>query len=368
MAKTLKILVIIAAAIIIIVLTQLANQSNDAIKIGGIFSLTGNGAAYGEPSRNGALLAVEEINRNGGVNGRNIEIVLEDSKFDPKTALTAYQKLKAVRIRLFVSNGSAVSLALRKPIADSGDFQFETGAVTPLYSDGLPNTCRLTLTAPVAGESLGDFISSKLLMKSFAALTLNDDFGKSMADTVSDTVKLAGMTITGMETFDKNASDFRTHITKLAATKPDVLMIIPAAGQAQTLLKQLKELGWKGIIVSDHWTIVNDSLKDLSLAENVYFVNYAWSDEGNYFTAAYEARFRTKPPVIAANAYDSTILLARAIEAVGDSDPVAIGKWLTENTKDYRGVTGSVTMNSDCESSREAVIQQVKEGDFIKIQ
>ncbi len=360
------ILALIAIALAAIIITRAVRPNNSSsIRVAGIFSLTGNAAVYGEPAKNGMMLAIEDINAKGGINGKLVEAVYEDSQFDPKIAISAYQKARAEGIRLIVSNGSSVSLALQKPVVDNKDLQFETGAVTPAYSDGVPNTCRLTLTAPVAGKRLGDFIAEKMKPQSFAALTINDDFGRSMAENVSKTVSGYGIAVKGAESFDKSAGDFRTQITKLAAMKPDVLMVIPLGGQAPALLKQLKELNWKGTMVSDHWTIINDSIKDLSLVEGIYFVNYDWD---GLSWPAYMDRFKTSAPAIAANAYDSMQLIAYGIKGAGTEDPESLAKWLIENTEDYQGITGSITLNPDCEASRSAVIQQVKDGKFVTVE
>ncbi len=370
-----SVLVIIIVIVVAGIVTAIKNKPSDTIKIGAILSLTGNGSAYGQPAQRGMTLAIHDINSKGGINGKKLEAVYEDSQFDPKIALSAYQSLSARGIRFTVTNGSGVSLAVRKPVVNDHNFQFETAAVTPVFSDGQPNTCRLTLTAPVSGVSLGNFVSQNLKAKTFAALTLNDDYGKAMTDSVSQTVSGQGVVVKGADSFDKNATDFRTQITKLAALNPDVLLVVPAAGQAQAIFKQLKELGWKGAIVSDSWTIINDNLKDLSLVDGAYFVNYDWngnvsqndSESAKTFKSEYSTRFGGNAPVIAATTYDSVELLAKAITAVGTNDPVVVGQWLTNNVKDYHGVTGSVTLNQDCEASRAAVIQQVKGGSFVEV-
>lgn len=369
-----KILMVIIVIIVVVLTLHLYahRQSRDSFKIGAILSLTGNGAAYGLPAQRAMMLATEKINKEGGVGGKNLEIVYEDSQFDPKIALSAYQSLSARGIHLMVTNGSSVSIAVRKPVVDNHEFQFESAAVTPLFTDGMPNTCRFTLTAPVSGKKLGEFVAQKLTAKTVATLTLNDDYGKAMSDAVSDTVSAANVVITGRESFDKNATDFRTQITKLIASKPDVLLVVPAAGQANALFKQLRELGWKGTIVSDSWTIVNDNLKDVELVDGVYFVNYDWNSEigaGDShdvvaFKTEYRARFGSNPPVVAANVYDEVMLMAKAISAIGTDNPEAVGVWLSRNVNAYNGVTGPITLNNDCEAERSAVIQQVKGGSY----
>lgn len=359
--------------------TQEARETKkEPIKIGAIFSLTGNGAAYGEPARDGLKLAVEEVNAKGGIGGKRVEVIYEDSQFDPKIALSAYRSLAARGVKYTFSNGSSVSAALKDPVVQDGNFNFEVGAVTPLYRDGKPNTCRATLTADVSGGALGEFIAKKLKLKTVAFLTLNDEFGTAVYENVRKTVEEAGVAVTGAEQFGKDDADFRTPITKLTIgdPKPEGLVVIPAAGQAQTVFKQLADQKWSGITVSDNWTIINQQLKDISLVEGVYFSNYAWSPSSVADDApkarAFKSEFREvyvyDPPVIAANAYDSFFILAEGLKESDAANPESVGVWLTKNVKNFSGVTGTISLNDDCEGTREAVIQQVKGGKFVTVE
>ena len=377
MSKTSKIIwTIIAIVVIIIVAMSVKNADGDKIKIGGVFSVTGNGAAYGEPAKNAVAIAVDEINKNGGINGKKVEGLIEDSQFDAKIGLSGYQSLKARGVRFFLTNASGVALAIRKPVVDNNDLQIEVGAVTPLYKDSKPNTCRLALTAPVSGQKLGEFIAKDLKAKTFAALTLNDEYGTAMTETLSKVVTDNGVTVVGKDSFDKNSGDFKTQITKLAALKPDVLLVVPAAGQAQAIFNQLKELNWKGTIVSDMLTIINTNLKDLNVVEGLYFVNSDWTNKINQtdsestknFKIAYKNKYNVDPPVIAGNAYDAFSLAALGISKTGSNDPIIVSKWLTNNIKNYQGVSGSISFDQDCESIRTAKIQQVKDGKFVDVQ
>lgn len=352
--------------------------NKEPIKIGAIFSLTGNGAAYGEPARDGLKLAVEKINKDGGIKGRKVEVIYEDSQFDPKVAVSAYRSLASRGVKYMFSNGSSVASALKGPVIDDGNFNFEVGAVTPLYRDGKPNTCRATLTADVSGKALGEFIADNLKLKTVGFLTLNDEFGTAVYENVRKTVEERGVTITAAESFGKDDGDFRTQITKVigGSSKSEGIVVIPAAGQAQTLFKQMKDQNWSGITLSDNWTIINQQLKDLSLAEGVYFSNYAWSPSSvvdddlktELFKRAFSAAYSYDPPVIAANAYDSLFILAEGLAKSDMENPKTVGIWLTKNIKDFSGVTGRISLNDDCEGSREAVIQQVKDGKFVTVE
>ena len=245
--------------------------------------------------------------------------------------------------------------------------------MTPLYRDDKPNTCRATLTADVSGKALGDFIANTLKAKSIGFLTLSDEFGTAMRDNVAQTAKEYGVTVTGQEGFAKDASDFRTQITKIKAQNSDAILVIPTAGQAEIIFRQIKELGVTSTLISDNWTIINQNLKDRSLVEGVYFSNYDWATTPGEqdaattaeFKKAFREKFQSDPPVIAATAYDSVQMLGLGLRAVGDTDPVAVGAWLTQHINEYRGVTGSITLNEDCEGSRAVVIEQVKNGEFV---
>lgn len=351
----------------------------EPIKIGAIFSLTGNGAAYGEPARDALKLAVSEINAKGGIGGRMVEVIYEDSQFDPKIAVSAYRSLASRGVRYFFSNGSSVSAALKTPVVEDSNFNFEVGAVTPLYRDGKPTTCRATLTADVSGKALGEFIAKKLKLKTIAFLTLNDEFGTAVYENVRKTVEEAGVTVTGDEHFGKDDADFRTSITKLVMNnpKPDGLVVIPLGGQAQMLFKQLADQKWSGVTLSDNWTIINQQLKDISLAEGVYFSNYSWSPSSGADDAEKTAEFKRTfsslysydPPVIAANAYDSFFILAEGLAKSDSASPEGVGLWLTKNVSNFSGVTGTVAINNpDCEGTREAIINQVKAGKFVRVE
>ena len=155
------------------------------------------------------------------------------------------------------------------------------------------------------------------------------------------------------------------------------MIVIPAAGQADTFFKQLQELGWKKPIISDNFTIINQQLRDRARIEGVYFSNYDWQpsvQSGDtpalvVFKAAFKNRFKYDPPANAANAYEGVRLLAQAFNNGAPIDnPEATARWMTEHVRGYQGVNGSITLNSDCEASRAGVIFQVRNGTYEKVQ
>lgn len=350
-------------------------EKESFIKVGGIFSLSGNGAAYGVPASHGMKLAVEEVNSRGGVSGKLIEAAYEDSHFQSAPALNAYLSLKSRGVRFFFTNGSQVATTLAPKIVENKDIQFETGAVTPAYRDGSPYTCRVALTADVAALKIAQYLVNTLKAQKVATLTLADAYGEAVRQEVAKSVQELGGEILIQESFTLQDADFRTQITKVKAKNPDALVVIPAAGQAETVFRQLKELGFVRPIISDNWSIKNQQLKDVSLVEGVAFSDYPYelsvqandTEPVKKFKESYKQKLGQYPPVIAANAYDATNLLAQAVENAG-SDPDRIAQYLSQEIKNYQGVSGVLSLDSDCEVRREVVIRMVRSGKFEKVE
>ncbi|PIR04585.1 MAG: hypothetical protein COV59_00470 [Candidatus Magasanikbacteria bacterium CG11_big_fil_rev_8_21_14_0_20_39_34] len=348
-------------------------DTQQILKVGAILSLTGNGASYGVPAKDAITLALDEFE---ALNPhKKVEVFFEDSQFDPQTALSALQSLQARDVKYFVSNGSSVSVALKGPVVQKDDFLIEVGAVTPLYKDGEKNTCRLALTADVSGQKVGQFISNKLHAKNIAFLTLNDEYGTAMYHNIKKQLDASGVDTKIAQTLGKDDGDFRTQITKIIAQQDflDAVVVIPTAGQAERVFKQLQELGWKKPIISDNWTIINQNLHDRSLVEGVYFSNYDWSTDETeadnilqkQFKKNFQEHFHYAPPVIAGNAYDAMWRILDGWNR-GKNVPEQLATFIIES-KNAEGVTGKLLFDEDCESKRDVRIDQVIDENFEKI-
>jgi len=344
-----------------------------SLQVGAILSLSGSGASYGTPARDAILLRAQEYNT--AHNEKKVNVVFEDSRFDPAEALSAYKSLQARGVHHFISNGSSVAVALATPVVQSNDFLFEVAAVTPLYSDGKKNTCRLALTADVAGEKIGQFLMRDRQVHSVAFLTLNDEYGTSMQKNILKSIEKNNVSTHEVETFGKDETNFQTVVSKIIAKQKeiDALVVIPAAGQAEGIFRNLQELGWTKKIYSDNWTIVNNNLKNRSLVEGVFFSNYDWEGTAKNndqelqkrFKEAFEKKFGYEPPVVAANAYDAFSLILDSYDQHHVS-PEEMSQWIIHQ-KNRKGVTGVIEFNDDCESKRDVLLQQVKNGEFISV-
>lgn len=356
-------IVVVIVLIIIAVSGGFKSASNPAvkepIKIAGLFALTGPTASIGEIQRNAASLAIKQVNDAGGIDGRRIELIMEDSGYDPKTALNAYNFAKLKGVRLFSADGSPVVSAVRKPIIDDGGFIIAPGATTPVYFDDNPRSCRIALTAKNFGPAFAEYLIKDGKMR-VSYLLPNNEYGKGLAEIFEVAYVSKGGTIIAKEFYNAAGADFRTEISKIKSLEKDVdaVVFIQVANTVEVMLQQFKEMGFTKPLYTDYYTIQNPALKNLALANGIKFVDYDYSrealpgdsDVARMFKEAYTQQFNQPPVFLAAANYDAMSLILAGIKAVGD-DPQKVGDYISQ-LKDYPAVTGGLTFNSDCEVDR----------------
>jgi branched-chain amino acid transport system substrate-binding protein len=205
----------------------------------------------------------------------------------------------------------------------------------------------------------------------------DNEFGRGLSDEFTKAYTAQGGTIVVSEFYSAAAgtNDFRTNILKLKSnqSKYDALVVSNVLTNAEGMFKQMKELGLNKPIVSDNPTLENPSIKDRSLLEGAEFVDYEYvrtvqpndSAKVKAFKEAYRAKYGIDPQYFSAGTYDSTLLLAEAVAKVGE-DPQKVANYIS-SLKDYPGVTGTYTFDSDCEVSRNLAYRTVKKGVTVEL-
>ncbi len=380
MNKGLKTVIAIVVIVVVIWLiaakTDKAQDAKGPIKIGGAFILTGPQSVLGEIQTNAAKMAIEEVNAKGGIEGRMVELVLQDTAYDPKKTVDAYQALKLAGVNYVIADGSPVVASIRKLAVDDGKLVIAPGATTPAYFDGSNLSCRLALTARNFGPAYAELLKKKGY-KGAVALVPDNEYGKGLAEELQKGFDAAGLKLAAVEFYNAaaTAGDYRTNITKLKAkqAEADVMIAVQVANTVEAMLKQIKELGWSKPIVSDYYTVQNPSLKNLAVVEGMDYIDYEYSREPlatepeatKAFKAAYQAKYNAKPVFLGAGHYDATKLILEGIANVGD-DPQKVADYIS-NLRNYQAVTGTLTFNSDCEVDRQTVFRTVKEGTIIDL-
>lgn len=346
------------------------DNNDDVIKIGGIGPLTGSYANYGTSVRNGAKIAVDEINAAGGIDGKQIELLFEDSQADPESAVSAYGKL--------MDDGMDVSLG--------GVFSGETASITaaavaddvllltPSGSadkaiEGNDKAFRVCFYDSYQGAAAANYIKDNEMATEVGVLYESDyDYSVGLYEAFVAECEKLDLSIVETQTFTTTtATDFSTQIDALVASGVKLVFMPIYAEEASTFLTQAK-----GKFASDVYFFGADGLdgilgkveQDPSIADNVLMLTpfAADSEEANVkaFVEAYKKAYNATPDQFAADGYDAVYIIKAAIEAAGSTSGEELAKTMT--TLEYAGVTGSMTWGADGNTVKNASAILYKDG------
>lgn len=372
-------IIALAAAAIAITLTgcQTSNivgqqPSPEKIKIGVISTMTGVGSYYGQQQTRGLELAQEEINKNGGINGRQIEFVYEDSATDPKTAVSAFQKLIGVdKAKYVIGDSWNTTAAALAPVA-SEQKVILISPVASLNSLSLDDMFFRTVpSVDYLMKPLAEYAYNDLKSKKIGALVQKTPFGTEHLDSFKKYFNKLGGQIVAEEGFDLTSKDVRAEISKVKAKRPDTILNLHAAGPMLGLLmKQAKELGVKAKWITSYGAENANLIKEYKTEVEGLIYPYFYSTDDNStssrdFVSAYKQKHNELPDFTAAGAYDALKILALAISRAGD-DPLAVKQELLK-IKDYDGASGKLSFDKNGDVQKNIIIKQIKNGAFIKI-
>jgi branched-chain amino acid transport system substrate-binding protein len=327
------------------------------IKIGGGFALTGGEASLDLPAANGAKLAVKEINAAGGVLGQPINFIVHDSKYDMTvTAQTAKQFVEQDKVPLFVGYTDTDSVLASGRIFQDAKIPFITvGATSPKIPSQVGDMMFLACFGDNVQAAVGAEFATKKFGKNATFLwdkgveytTLLGGYFKSRFTELGGTILLE-------DSYEDKATDFSAQITKIRAlsTKPDFYYVAAMPDNIGTLVKQFRDAGITGPIVGGDGYDTPDLVRTAgATTSNVFFTTHALMDASigtdgiKKFIAAYKAEYGNDPEnAFAALGYDTVYLMADAIKRAGGTDSAAI-KTALEATKDFKGITGSITFS-----------------------
>ena len=223
-------------------------EDEDTFRIGVMESLTGPGETYGTVASQAKQLAVEEINAAGGINGKMLELVVEDSKCNAQDAITAYNKLTDVDgVKIILGTSCSGAMLGAAPLAEAeGTILFSGLATNPDIAEAGDYIFRTSLNDSQLGIDMGNTMWSDGI-RSIASIAETTDYAEGVRSASTDRFLELGGTVLLEESYSTDVTDFRSQLTKLIAEEPDALLF---AAQAEfsggTLVKQVRELGYDG--------------------------------------------------------------------------------------------------------------------------
>lgn len=344
-------------------------DSGDTIKIGLITPKTGKVAQYGIAVDNAVKLAVEEYNANGGLLGKQIELISYDNKADQTESVAAYNRL--------VNNDGIV--ALIGPVISStsltvGDIAEDDGIpmVTPTATNidvtqGKDFVFRACYTDPYQGANIGGFAATTLKAKKAAVLyNTDDDYSTGLAEAFVDAFEAEGGEITNYEAYMSDDNDFKVVLTNVKANNPDIIFVPDYYNKVGLIATQVAELGIEAAMLGgDGW---DDVQKDYAeVVDGFYFANhYAIDDPAEVvqnFITSYKDKHGETPNALGALGYDAAIIMFEAIKAADSTDGEAIKEALKDTDLDL--VTGHVVFDENGDTNTKAIsIIKIEDGEL----
>jgi branched-chain amino acid transport system substrate-binding protein len=354
--------------------TAAADDGQEKIRIGAIAPVTGDRAEAGQSVWRSFQIAAEDINAKGGVLGKQIEIVLEDSKGDAKEAVELTKKLADDKTICAVlgpmTSAEAIACA---PVFD----EYELVELAPVASNNQYATMSpysFTLAGRQSAEMpyfvekcLGGYCNAK----SIGVIWVNDDWGVSSIESMKEACEQLGIEVTAAESFNAGEKDFTAVLTKIRQTNPEVLVLATQAAEGSLILNQVKAMGWEiptvgvGAMYSDQVILLAGDMAEGLIAPSCFFLSEDDKPAWDYATRfSEEAGFY--PTIHGPLSYDSVIVLAAAIEKAGSTDRNAIRDALTE-VSGVEGLAGSYEFTEDGDIIRAYRVLKVQDGKWTAV-
>ena len=349
--------------------TILNAEEVEVYKIGAILPLTGPGAVFGEEDKRGIILAVEDINSKGGINGKKIEVIFEDSKTDPKEAVTIFNKFLAFSIPpVILSELSSVGMALKPLIEENKIVMFIIAAHPDLTKEG-GYVFRMLPTASNQTERLARLASEELKLKNIAILYINDDLGDALRKSFINSFKNLKGRIRAVEAFDKEGVDFRPQITKIIAKKPQAIFVAGYGKALGIVIKQIREMGYEGLLLGTPEIPFPEVLSIAGKAAEEAIIIDVLIDENNpkvkKFIEKFKRRFKKEPTLAAYLAYDMLQMVAVAIKKKGyTSEGIREGLL---SIRRFPGLTGRLDVLSNGDVNFRLGLKVIKGGKAVPL-
>jgi branched-chain amino acid transport system substrate-binding protein len=359
----------IVASLLFALACQPSGSGGDKVRIGVFMSLTGDTANFGISSTNGIKMAADEVNAAGGINGKQIELLVQDDRSDASEAATIVTKFVTQdQVHAILGEVASSRSIAAAPIAQNAKIPMLTPSSTnPEVTKKGDYIFRSCFIDPVQGAAIAQF-GAKTLGAKRAALMVDrkNDYSTGLEKVISEVFTRLGGQVVVTQSYQAGDQDFNAQITSIKGANPDVIFVPGYYGDVGLFAKQARD---KGITVpllgGDGWD--SPSLYQIggSALNGCYFSNHYSPDDADpivvKFVADYKSRYGTVPDALAATAYDAARIMFDAIKRANSLDGSAIRQALAD-TKEFPGVTGMVTFNENRDAVKPIVMIKIQEG------
>jgi branched-chain amino acid transport system substrate-binding protein len=346
-----------------------SGTDENTIKLGFIGPKTGDAAIYGTSAEAGAMLAVDEINANGGINDKQIELIAYDTKADQTEAVNAYNRLRDQDgiVALIGGTLSGETLAMKDiMLQDNMPVLTPTATAVDVTVDA-PNVFRACFLDDYQGEAAANFAVDSLGSKTAALLIgVGNPYSEGVSAAFEKAFVAKGGSILGTESYGMTDKDFSAQLTKIKDLNPEVIFVPDYVQTVGPILQKAKEMGITATFVgADGWDGVQVEYADA--AQGNYFTNHYAADSPSEtvqnFIKAYEVANDSVPNSFSALGYDAVYTMAAAIETAGSTEADAIITAL--GSTEHLGVTGNLKFDANGDpKDKEVTIIKIDGGEL----
>jgi branched-chain amino acid transport system substrate-binding protein len=333
-------------------------------------TLSGSFASYAQQMQQGVNLAVEELNRQGGIGGQKIEVEVADDEGQPENGpVIARQFCGNDSIRAVLGYSfSSVALAAVQPYSQCRLPVVASAVTSPELSGASPYFFRTVLTDAVQGKQMGTYAVDTLGYERIATLYQVDDYGEGVSQAFNEAVEAAGGEILSNQGYQLETTNFSTQLNKIKGQNPDAIFIGGFYPEASKIAQQARELGMNqqmlgtdGSLSPQLTELGGDAVNGMILY-GMFYPGATTTPEAKKFVTAFEKKYDEAPSSWAALAYDAVYAVKHAVEQSGGSSREDIKSGLEK--VNFKGVTGDIQFNSDGDRVADVLFLTVENGQF----
>ena len=349
------------------------NNANEA-KVALLTTTSGAAAAYGESIKNGAELAVAQIN----ADAKNVKInlLVEDTKGDKNEAINAMNKViakdKVVAVIGPMLSGEMMAagpIANKNKVVALGTSTTAEGITDIgdyIFRNAVPESLAVDAAIRQSHKVLG-FKTAAIMYSN------NNDQMVSVNNTAKKALESEGVQIVATETFADKDTDFSAQLTKIQQAKPDIIIVASLYQEGALIMKKMRELGMNQPVVGSNGFNSPAFIKNAGAAADGAIVGTPWfpnkdDQKVRDFRKAYVEKYGHEPDQFAAQAYDAVFLYEAALKAAGSTTDREKFRNALKGIKDFVGVTGKFQFNEKRDPSMEVQVLQIKNGQFDALQ
>lgn len=346
------------------------------LTIGGIGPVSGPAASYGTSVKNGCQVAVDEINKAGGVKvgdkTMQLKLDFQDDANDAETAKNAFNKLMDNGMDALVGCVTSAPCIAVTSLSEKAKILQITPSGSQKECAQFDNCFRVCFTDPQQGTAMAEYIVNKLGLKKVAVLYANSsNYSQGIKDAFVAKVKELGGSIVTEEAFTEGDVDYNTQLSKVKDAAADAIFVPAYYTEVSYIVKQAAEKGIKiPFFGSDGWDGILDQVSNKEVLEGATFLSpflYTQDDaKVQSFVKAYQAANKNATPdQFAADGYDTVYTIKAAFEKAGSKDIAKLEEAMTQIK--VEGITGTMTFSKDGDATKSTKLIQIKNGEYTAI-